>query len=168
MLIGIMILGLMFIAACGSRYSRGQENHSSDNEISIAMSICSTYKKAELNAALLNSINDIPKEEIQNKKAVINLTTASFFNKQSANHMYSRSLKVAWSKGHDLRINYLTITQQSVTDHYIELTYDCTLRFGEGKKDRMFVKGTMTLIKEDGHWKVNSDSYNSDEINDLM
>lgn len=163
MLIRLMTLFAIGITACSSKDSVVK-----DNGVYKAMSVASTYKKEELEAVSPSNANEITLQETVKKKSVINLTTKAFFNKQSASRMYERSLRVALIKNNDLKITYISFTEQSVTEEDIELTYTGTLRFGEEAKDKLFLNGTMSLLKKDGIWKGNSDIYNSEDIYNMI
>jgi hypothetical protein len=163
MLIGLMTLFAMGIIACSSKDSVVE-----DEGVTKAMSVASKYKKEELEAVSPSNSNEIALQETVKKKAVINLTTRDFFNKQSANGMYERSLRVALVKNNDLKITYISFTEQSVTEEDIELTYTGTLRLGEEAKDKLFLNGTVSLLKEDGVWKVDNDIYNSEDIYNMI
>lgn len=163
MLIGLMTLFAMGITACSSKDSVVE-----DKGVSKAMSVASKYKKEELEAVSPSNTNEIALQETVKKKAVINLTTGDFFYKQSTNGMYELSLRVALIKKNDLEITYISFTEQSATEEDIELTYSGTLRFGEEVKDKLFLNGTVSLLKEDGVWKVNNDIYNSEDIYNMI
>ena len=140
-----------------------------ENGVTEAMSVAISYKKEELEAVPPNNTKEVSLEDITKKEILIKpLTTTAFCNNQSDSRMYARALRVALIKQTELQITFISFTEQSVTDESIELTYTGTLRFGEDKKDKLIIEGTMTLLKEGDLWKVNNDIYNSEDIYDII
>lgn len=163
-----MLIGLITLFAMGTTACSSKDSVVEDNGVSKAMSVASKYKKEELEAVSPSNTNEISLQLTVKKKAIINLTTGAFFNQQSANGMYERSSRVALIKNNDLKITFISFTEQSVTEEDIELTYTGTLRFGEEAKDKLFLNGTVSLLKEEGVWKVNNDIYNSEDIYNMI
>ncbi|KGE17372.1 hypothetical protein [Paenibacillus wynnii] len=160
MVIVITALCSVVITSCSSKESIVQESG-----LSKAMSVAIAYKKQELEAVPPDHSNEITLEDITKKEAIIKpLTTKVFFEVQSASRMYARALRVALIKNNELKVTYISFTEKSVTAESIDLTYTGTLRFGDSKEDKLFLDGTMTLLKEGDVWKVNNDIYNSEDI----
>ncbi|MBY0013891.1 hypothetical protein [Paenibacillus typhae] len=154
---------LMTIAAC-SRQEHTPINISANEAIHTA----NTYKKSELEAALPSGQEEIKLQRQEKTKEMGSLTTAAFFSTLANSQDYSPGPEIAFLRQHRLQITYISFSEVSTTETSIELSYTGTLRFGEAAADKLALEGTMILINDLGIWKVDSDSYNSEDISGLL
>lgn len=158
----IMVCSIL-ISACSN-----QEPAAVSNNVTEAVSVANSYKRAELEADLPAAHEEIIVQEQAKTDEIRSLTTSAFFDALANNKGYSPAPRLSFLKQHNLRITFISFTEMNTTEAAVELTYTGTLRFGEAAGDKLTLEGTIQLIKTGGTWKVDNDNYNATDISGLL
>ncbi|CAM4216577.1 DUF4440 domain-containing protein [Paenibacillus typhae] len=159
----LVIVCLIIISAC-----LNQEPAALSNNVTEAVSLANSYKRAELEADLPAAPEEITVQEQAKRDKIRSLTTAAFFDAPGNSKGYSPAPRLSFLKQHNLRITFISFTQINISEASVELTYTGTLRFGNTASDKLTLEGTIQLIKTRGTWKVDNDTYNAADISGLL
>lgn len=134
-----------------------------DSKLESAITVAEAYKKTELEANHFEGSDEAMLEQIKSKEDKLHpLTTDSFFQKKSADRIFSNSLAIAQIKKADLRFSDLAFEERETDDpSVIKLRYEGVLQIGD---EDMAVSGRIELVEEGEKWKVKYDSYNLKDL----
>lgn len=152
----LILLFTLILSACTS----------SDTDLNDAKKVAKEYKTIEYKADKPEPSEEVSIEDIQAKQESIKpLTTTVFFERNAASRMYQNGFVIARYKQSEVVMNDLEFTKKNQTDSEIELSYTGALTFAA---ERIDLNGNITLVKDNGTWKVNKDVYNLEKIIEIL